>query len=359
MKRSTRLFTILLALVMIISLAGCGGSSSQSGTQSTGSTGSASTGNTEKSTEPLVFKLASSKSSTSAQAPCLDWFADEVAKRTNGEIEIRVYHDATLGNQDEIAEGLRMGTIEMAYSNNGAWGKIVPDYNILTPMFAFNENQMLDFLESDTVKELYDQIYEEYDVYMRGAILDGTRNIWTSKKVEKISDFNGIKLRVPDVTVLINSFSALGFNTVVIPFGDVYTALQTGVAGGLEMDDMNIASASLDEVCKYCLKTGHMNSFFTMAMTRETREKLTDEQREIIDQCIDEACALGTQLYREYMEDVTKHFEEAGVTITDMSSEELAKMRELTAPINEETFKNANVQQKYIDGLNAFISTLN
>lgn len=345
-----KLVSVLLAAILTLALCACGAKTETPTTDSTKNTETA---------NPIVFKLASSKSSAAVQAPCLDWFADEVEKRTNGAVKIKVYHDSTLGNQDEIVEGLRMGSIEMGFSNSGAWPNVLPNYNIIgSQMFTMSSDQFMEFLNSDLANKVYQDAYDDVGVYLRGAVLDGSRNIWTKKPLKSIADFNGVMLRVPDVAIYMEAFSALGFNTTVVPWGDCYTALQTGVVEGLEMDTVNVSDASLDEVVKYCMITNHSVSHYMFAMSKAAREQLTPEQQNVIDQCIDEACEMGTRLFKE-ADAVTKgELEAAGVTFFTPSEETVEEMRNIVLPISREIMKSKGTDPAYIDELNEYISNM-
>lgn len=344
-----KFMSMLMATVMVLSLVACGQKEEAPAPEGGGAPVS----------NPVVLKLASSKSSAASQAPCLDWFAEEVEKRTDGAVKVEVYHDSTLGNQDEIVEGLRMGTIEMGFSNCGAWPNVVDNYNILTSlMFTMTEDQFLEFLESDLAQKVCQDVYDETGIYMRGAVLDGSRHVWTSKPLQTVADFKGTMLRVPDVAVYIDSFSALGFNTVVVPWGDCYTALQTGVADGLEMDTVNVSDTSLDEVVKYCMITDHSVSYYTFAMSKAAQEKLTAEQMDIINQCIDEACEMGTKLYRDAGAAIVGEMEAEGVTFFTPSAETLAEMRNIVLPVCQKVMMEKNVDSAYLEELNEYLATL-
>lgn len=198
MKNQKRLATLLL-LVLMLSLAACG--SKKESPESDASTPQESTD--APAGETITLKLAGTKAATSLQAEGLNWFAEQVYEKSGGTIKVDNYLASSLGGQDEIAEGLLLGTIELGYLTTAEWGKFSPKLNLVSaPFFTFaNEQEALDFMNSEYCQEYYDLLHEETGITMRGISLDGARQIWTDVELSSIEDFKGVALRVPDVPI--------------------------------------------------------------------------------------------------------------------------------------------------------------
>ena len=171
---------------------------------------------------------------------------------------------------------------------------------------------------------------------MQGISLDGARQIWTKSKVENIDDFKGIALRVPDVPIYVNSFESLGFITTIVPWGDCYTAVQTGVVEGLEMDYNSINDSGLDKLLPYCLLTNHSVATNSFVIPDSTLSKLTEEQKNILLECIDDASDYINNLYFEKLDTTIKAIEANGVTFSQVLPDQATAMSEAVKPIIED-----------------------
>ena len=302
----------------------------------------------ESTVDPVVLKLGSVKTSNSIQADGVKWFAEQVKERTNGAVEVQVYLDSQLGSQNEICEGIQMGTVEMYYLVP-LWGNFDPPYNILTGLFfTLSESNFDTFKNSEFVRRISEDVYEQFGVYMGGYSMDGARNIWSTMELTSVEDFQGVKLRVPDLPLYINCFTALGFNTSPIAWGDCYSALQTNVVNAIEIDNNSILETSIDEVCPHVMLSQHMVAFNTFGISKMALDKLTDEQQTIIKDLMEEA---GDKINADYLasvEQTNAQMQENGVMIYTPSTELVREMSDITAPAMEEYFASCNVSDEYM-----------
>ena len=353
MKNQKRLATLLL-LVLMLSLAACG--SKKESPESDASTPQESTD--APAGETITLKLAGTKAATSLQAEGLNWLAEQVYEKSGGTIKVDNYLASSLGGQDEIAEGLLLGTIELGYLTTAEWGKFSPKLNLVSaPFFTFaNEQEALDFMNSEYCQEYYDLLHEETGITMRGISLDGARQIWTDVELSSIEDFKGVALRVPDVPIYVDSFDALGFITTIVPWGDCYTAVQTGVVSGLEIDYNSFAGAGMDRIMPYCMITNHSVATNSFAIHDSVLEKLSEEQKAVLFECIDEATDYINNLYFEKLNETVEAIKANGVTFTEATAEQSAEMSSIVKPVVEDYL--INNCQFTADEMDAFFAEL-
>lgn len=186
--------------------------------------------------------------------------------------------------------------------------------------------------------------------------LDGARQIWTDVELSSIEDFKGVALRVPDVPIYVDSFDALGFITTIVPWGDCYTAVQTGVVSGLEIDYNSFADAGMDRIMPYCMITNHSVATNSFAIHDSVLEKLSEEQKAVLFECIDEATDYINNLYFEKLNETVEAIKANGVTFTEATAEQSAEMSSIVKPVVEDYL--INNCQFTADEMDAFFAEL-
>lgn len=185
--------------------------------------------------------------------------ADAIRKDTGGRVDLQVYPTSQLGSEPDMISQTRAGSIDFMSTAGTNLQTLVPTAGINGVAFAFKDYA--------TVWAAMDG---ELGAHVRGAIAkvglhafdkvldNGYRNITTSTKaIVTPDDLKGFKIRVPGIPLWISMFKALGASPTAIPFGELYSALQTKVVDGQENPLALIQSAKLYEVQKFCSLTGH------------------------------------------------------------------------------------------------------
>ena len=354
MKKRT--IAALLSIVMVLCLlAGCGGSGSNAKADDAKEDTTAEEpaaeekANTEEPAEEaaapagdaVVLKLASIKATENYMYQGQEMFKKAVEEASNGSIVIELYPASQLGGQNEIVEGLNMGTIEMGFLAPSITENSYPKASVLGLLFlAQNEDHALRMWEeSDMAAEVKEGLRQELNMRILGLHIEGARHIFTTVPVEKLDDLKGVKLRVPEVPLFVSSFTALGCNPTPMSMSDVYTGLQTGIVEGLENDMPAVLSNNFADFCKYCYKTSHAVTISSFVIADTVWEKLSSEQQEIIQKAVDEADVWLNEEYYRQVEETEAQLEEMGMTIVTPSEEDRAAMIEILNPIVEETIE--------------------
>ncbi len=181
-----------------------------------------------------------------------------VAERTNGAVEFQLFPQAQLGNQRQMTEGVQLGTLEATVSPAAFLGGFNPVVSIMDIPFLLPADRAAaqKIREGAFGKALLDSFSSKGVV---GIALwpNGRKNFTSNKPLVDISSFKGQKFRTMDSKILIEQFTALGASAIALPFGELYTSLQTGVVDGEENPLDTIQRMKFYEVQKYLVVSEH------------------------------------------------------------------------------------------------------
>ncbi len=187
-------------------------------------------------------------------------FKEAVEKKTTGQVEVQIYPTSALGSLRVTFESMQLGNLEA-----GVWDAVTPGN--AAPVWAVPELPYL-FRDLDHVhkvldgpigQELYKALMDKAKVRTL-AVYDTTfRKIFTkSKAINSLADMKGLKIRVPEAQTYVRCMQLLGANPTPVAWGELYTALQTGVVEGFENKCEAAFNAKLHEQTKFAAYTGHI-----------------------------------------------------------------------------------------------------
>ena len=185
-------------------------------------------------------------------------FKKLVEEKSGGEMKVTIFPQAQLGGERDLAEGVRMGTIEMSSVAAGNMAGFVPELQVFGAPFLFKtREQVYTVLDGPVGKDLADIMLGKGFVNL--SIWEvGFRNITNNTRpVKTPDDMKGLKIRVQESKIWIEFMKRLGAIATPIPFGELYTALQQKVVDGQENPVATIYSMKFYEVQKYLSLTGH------------------------------------------------------------------------------------------------------
>ena len=267
MKKLTKLFAMMLAVMMLCSIAAV--SASAETTLQFGTTVN----------EQDSFQVAAEK------------FAELVKERTNGEYVIEIYPNGTLGGEADMLEQMSMGMLDMGIITAGPFVNYSAMMGVLDMPFLFASNEeAYKILDGDIGKELLDTLE---DANLKGLAYAerGFRNITNSvKPVANAADVAGLKLRVMENEIYTATFKALGVNAVPMNWQDTLTALQQGTVEGQENPINVIWSYKMWEYNqKYCVLDRHSYSTAIITMSLDLFNSLDEATQEIFVNAAQEA----------------------------------------------------------------------
>ena len=252
------------------------------------------------------------------------YFAERLEELSGGTMKTTVYPNSALGDEDEIAE---MQSYSDTITFSAPSGNSLQDY--APAMYA--ADFYFQFENYDQVWAFYDG---EYGDYIKDS-LDGTglvvTSFWdngfrtlttTNKEVHTADDLKGMKVRVMNAETHLAFWNAIGCAATPVPYAEVYSALQQGVAEAEENPVFNILGSRFNEVQKYLITTNHVHDVSPLIVSGTAWEKWTDEQRAWVQQASDEAAAYMRQCAIDLVDEKTQVLIDSGMELIELTEAE-------------------------------------
>jgi tripartite ATP-independent transporter DctP family solute receptor len=217
-------------------------------------------------------------------------FKELVEARAKGEVTVTVYPNAKLGDERNLLESLKMGAVDMGIITGGPVINFLPSFGVLDLPFLFSSPAHAYKVLDGPIGAGFFKDMEKLGWKGLAYGERGFRNLTNSKRpVEKPEDVKGLKIRVMQNQIYIDSFTALGANAVPMAWTEALTALQQGTIDGQENPLNVIAAYNINESNKYLSITRHAYAPNVILMSARTWDKLSPEQRTIVAESAAEA----------------------------------------------------------------------
>jgi tripartite ATP-independent transporter DctP family solute receptor len=245
-------------------------------------------------------------------------FAEQVAKKTNGEVQIKVFPSAQIGRMSELWTGVKIGTIEMAGSLVPALGAdLVPGLTIFDAPYTFRDVEHFHKVSRGPIgQELTKQLTEKAGVRILYYQYFGTRHLTTSTKpIRKPEDLKGMKIRAVTIPILMATVEGMGATPTPIDFAEVYQSLRSGLVDGQENPVTSIYSMKFQDVQKYLMLTGHVFGIICTMVNEKVYQSLSPQARRAIEEAAVEAANLGDSLTVKQEGELVGELRKAGMTV--------------------------------------------
>ena len=215
-----------------------------------------------------------------------------VKERTGGRIAIEVYHSAQLGEEKDTIEQTRAGVIDMNRVSLGPFNNIVEETQAVSLPYIFKSTDHMHKVMDGPIGDEILKAFEAHDLVGLAFYDSGSRSFYNARKpIKSIDDLKGMKLRVIQSDVFVAMVNALGANAVPMPYGEVYSAIQTGVIDGAENNWPSYESSKHYEVAKYFTLDQHLIVPEVLVMSKASWDKLSAEDQAIVKAAAKESVA--------------------------------------------------------------------
>jgi len=279
-------------------------------------------------------------------------FKEIVERASVGDIKVEVYPSAQLGDQEELTDAVKMGSVEMCW---GFYPQINEKITILSMPFLFkNLEQARAILNSPFVEKLKEET-KENGYQILAMFVETGRHITNNKRpIEKPDDLKGLLIRVPPLEVMSKSIAALGASPQTISFSDLYMALKTGVVDGMENNILNIKDGHYEEVQKYLSLVGYLYFPGVLVMNLDFYESLPVKYQKLIDYAAQSATnyfnwSIDTQAV-EYEQYLSEKME-----VNDITPENRELFAEKLVPLLQKFIDQGYFTQEDIDEVKEYI----
>lgn len=263
------------------------------------------------------------------QSKGADAFAAYVKEKTKGEIEVKTFPFGQLGSERSMAEQVQAGTLEIASITTAVMGNYVPEVQVMDLPFVFPNRKTAYAVIDDLAWQ--DKLFSYLP--KKGFVGIG----WTENEfrdinnklrdIRKPEDVKGLKIRVMNSPVYMDTFKQLGASPVGIPFPELYNALQQGVIDAQENPLLTSILIKATEVAKFVTNTDHILTECIIIVNPDVWKKLTPAQQKIFK----EAAAVGIKTNREVNAQLHQKLPKSGISIAEYCKKNKVKVIELTA----------------------------
>ena len=367
MKR--RLFSVLLTAATVLSMTACGVTAPEPTTTTT---------TTETKTEAPAAETKEAEASTETPAaettPAADAitlvmaevnpldtivgmtdqkFKEEVEARTGGSVIIDLQASGVLGSENDVLDTMLGGggTIDISRISAFALTSYGGQKSMLLslPYIFTSREHFWNFATSDLAQEFLKEPSDNGSG-VRGLFYgeEGFRHFFTTYEISGIDSFKGKKIRVSNDPVMNGLVEGLGASPTVVSFGELYSALQTGVVDGAEQPIANYKSNAFPEVAPYMILDGHTLGAIQVIITDEAWNKLSAEQQDAIMEAGKAASEYNRSISEEKENAVLDELKADGVNIIEV--DDITPWQEAVKPVIEENIKGLeDYYQKIVD----------
>lgn len=296
--------------------------------------------------EPRVLTLSHHCTEDDSNNILFTKFAELVEEKTNGEIKIEIYANGQLYGQAEALEALQLGTLDLGMSDTALWANYDPGCALLDMPYIFKSREhAIKVSSSDIIDPIKERLVEAAGIRpILVECLNFRNSLVKDMDVDSFEDFKGMKMRTPEAPMTIAAFEAIGANPIVIPSGEAYTAVQTGVADALEGHAEYMVLQKFYEVAKNYVQTQHVMTFTALNMSEQVYQSLTDEQKQAFAEAADEALDYFYDYTETLFDEKYAELEEQGVKITEIDR---TPFEEACAPFIQEFIEENDLQDLY------------
>ncbi len=322
-----KLVSALLCATMVLSCAACGLKAPDQ-TATTPATGgqqvdSSTNSGTTISGDPVKLVYAEVNPLDTIVGQTATAFKEKVEELSGGNITIDIQHSGVLGSENDVLDTMLGGgnTIDMARisafaltSYGGEKSKLLS-----VPYTFVSREHFWNFATSDLAEEFLLEPHENGSG-VRGLFYgeEGFRHFFTVKEVKGIEDLKGLKLRVSNDPIMNGMVEGLGASPTVVSFGELYSALQTGVVDGAEQPIANYKSNAFPEVAPNLILDGHTLGAVQVIITDAAWDKLTADQQNVLIEAGKYASEYNRQISEEAENKVLDELKKDGVNVVEV-----------------------------------------
>ncbi|WP_231514981.1 TRAP transporter substrate-binding protein [Oceanobacillus salinisoli] len=332
-KKAISLLMLMLFLGVI--LAACSGGGESDTTDDTGENNTEGSEGAEENVETVTLRLAENHPEDYPTTIGDKEFARLVEEKTDGRYAIEVYSGGQLGEESEVLEQVQLGTIELARVNAIPLTQFSDQIGVLSMPYLFEDEeakweklngevgqQLLETLDGSGLKGL-----AFYD--------SGERSFYNSERpVATPEDMSGLQIRVQSSDLAIAIVESLGAEATPMEYGEVYSALQTGVIDGAENNFPSYYTAGHYEVAPYFTVNGYQGTPEVLLASQGLWDELSDEDKQAFTEAARESVAVQREAWAELTEEAREAVVEAGSELTEV--DDISEWRDAVQPVYDQ-----------------------
>jgi tripartite ATP-independent transporter DctP family solute receptor len=283
--------------------------------------------------DKFVMKAADVHPAGYPNVVAIEHMGQKLATATHGRITFQMFPGSVLGGEKEMIEQTQLGAIQILRTSLGPVGTVVPEVNVFNMPFVFrNEAHMRAVIDGPIGQEMLDKISASPARLVALGWMDGgSRSLYTKKPVRKPEDLKGQKIRMMGNPLFVDTMNAMGGNGISMGYGEVFTAIQTGVVDGAENNPPTLYTAHHYQAgAKYYTQTNHLIIPEIFVMSKVTWDKLSKDDQALVKKFSREAQMEQRQLWDKSVADYTAKLKAEGVEFITIDNK---PFYDATAPV--------------------------
>ena len=317
---------ILMAAILagVFSLSGCG-------EEEKAAAPTAAAEEKPQTVEPIVIRVGhDAHPGEPFYAGCEKW-KELLEAKSNGTMQLELYPSGQLGSKDDLLDQIATGEAICTLADGAYfYDRGVKDFGIVFGPYLFDSwDEAYKLYESSWYQEQADKLAEVAKLKIVASNWRfGVRHTLTTKPVQSLADFHGIKLRVPTNVIQLKGMEVLGTAPTPMALGEVYTALQQGTIDGVENPVALLYYGKFHEVAKYLLLDSHVYNITNLVVGVDFFNSLTKEQQQMLMDTCKEAGLYQNKLSEESDTALIKKMQDEGVTVIEPTPEFKQELKE-------------------------------
>lgn len=245
-----------------------------------------------------------------------------VEEKSDGKVTLKLYPSSLLGSEQDVVEQASMGNNVIILAGYGFLMNYVPDAGIFdTPYLVDNFDQLIYLTSTDWYKDIAGKLREKKLEVLIPAVIYGERHLMTKSPVLTPDDLKGMKIRVPNTQIAINTFTDLGASPTPTPLSDLYTSLQQGLVDGAENPLPVLQGVKAQEIAKHLSLTGHQKFILAWVAGTDYMSSLPDNVKQLLEETGIEARDYGRKVLEEQDKVVLESFKADNVTVHEVDQQ--------------------------------------
>lgn len=278
------------------------------------------------------------------------YFGELVKERTKGRYSVEVYHSAQLGEEKDTIEQVRSGVIELNRVSMAPFNGTVKESIVPALPYIFRSEEHMHKVMDGAVGDQIKKAFEPAGLVVLAFYDAGARSFYNkTKPINSVADMKGLKFRVIQSDIFVDMVAALGANATPMPYGEVYSGIETGVIDGAENNFPSYDTAKHAEVAKNYSLDEHTILPEVFVMNKAAFDKLTPEDQEIFKQAAKDSVAKQRELWAAKVAESRANVEKLGAQITTPDKQGFI---EAMAPVYEKHVKD-DVLKKMVEDVKA------
>ena len=246
-------------------------------------------------------------------------FGELLSDKTDGRYSVEVFHSAQLGQEADTIEQTQFGVIDLNRISIGAFGTQVPAATVTQLPYIFRSTEHFHNVLDGPIGDEILAAFEAVDVIALAYYDGGARSFYNSQKpINTLADMEGMKFRVMGSDVFVDMVAALGGNATPMPYGEVYSGIQTGVIDGAENNYPSFDTAGHAEVAQYYSLNEHLMVPEVLVVSKIVWDGMTAEDQAAMREAAKESVAYQRELWAAKEVESKAAVEALGVTINEV-----------------------------------------